>query len=136
VAHPLPEADGPHDDYNLVKEEMIARALYALPAYFVDNAALAKILKEMVSDFKDIITRTGDSFRNRDGRQAMLDWMLYFCSTARQETVEITAEATMNTTFYKGEKPRFTFILYTNIHPGCHKKIRPQASSAPFGQDG
>ena len=60
---------------------------------------------------------------NRDGRQVMLDWMLHFCGTAQQETVEITAEATMNTTFYKGEKPRFTFILYTNIHRGCHKEI-------------
>jgi hypothetical protein len=29
----------------------------------------------------------------------------------------------MNTTFYKGERPRFTFILYTNIHCGCHNDI-------------
>jgi hypothetical protein len=49
---------------------------------------------------------------------------VHFCGIARQETVEITAEATMDTTFYKGEKPCFTFVLlYNNIHRGCHNDI-------------
>ena len=29
----------------------------------------------------------------------------------------------MNMTFYKGEKPRFTFIVYANIHRGYHNEI-------------
>ena len=121
---PLPEADDLRGDYDSVEKEMIARASHALPAYYsVDNAALAKILKEMVSEFKDAITWARDLFRNQNGRQVMLDWMLHFSGTARQETVEITAEATMNMTFYKGEKPRFTFIVYANIHRGYHNEI-------------
>jgi hypothetical protein len=122
VTPPLDATDA-RVNYISVEAEMIARAPHTLPAYNVDNAALAKVLKEMVSDFKDAITWARDSFRNRDGRSVMQDWMLHFCGTARQETVEITAEATMNNTFYKGEKPRFTFVLYTNIHRGCHNEI-------------
>ena len=49
--------------------------------------------------------------------------MLHFCGIARQETVEITAKATINTTFYKGEKPPFMFMLYTNIDRGFHNEI-------------
>ena len=52
----LPKADNIRGNYDLVEKEMIAPALHALPAYSVDNAALAKILKEMVSEFKDAIT--------------------------------------------------------------------------------
>jgi hypothetical protein len=77
----------------------------------------------MVVGFKDAIMWARDSFCNCDGRAVIRDWMLHFCGTARQETVEITAEVTMNTTFYKGEKPCFTFVLYTNIHRGCHNDI-------------
>jgi hypothetical protein len=102
---------------------MIARAPHTLPAYTVDNAALANILKEMVVGFEDTNTWACDSFCNRDDQTVMRDWMLHFCGTARQETVEITAEATMNNTFYKGKKPCFTFVLYTNIHCGCHNAI-------------
>jgi hypothetical protein len=53
----------------------------------------------------------------------MQDWMLHFCGTSRQETVEVTAEAIMNNTFCKGEKPRFTFVTHTGIHRGCHNDI-------------
>jgi hypothetical protein len=120
---PPVEGDDARINYLSVEDEMIARAPHTLPAYNIDNAALAKVLKEMVVDFKDAITWARDSFRSRDGRAVMRDWMLHFCGTARQETVEITAEATMNNTFYKGEKPRFTFVTYTSIHRGCHNEI-------------
>jgi hypothetical protein len=68
----------------------------------------------MVVGFKDAITWARDSFRNRDGRAVMQDWMLHFCGTARQETVEITAEATMNTTFIKERNP---FYVRSHKHP-------------------
>jgi hypothetical protein len=95
---------------------MIARAPHTLPAYAVDNAALAKLLKEMVVGFKDAITWARDSFRARDGRAVMADWMLHFCGTARQETVEIQAETTeRETSFY------FRFV---HKHPRiCHNDI-------------
>ena len=121
---PLPKALDPCGGYNSVEENMIvARAPHTLPAYYVDNADLAKILQEMVSDFKVATAWAQDSFRNQDSRQIKLDWMLHFCGTALQKAVEITAKATMNITFYKGEKPRFTLVLYTNIHCGCHNEI-------------
>ena len=83
VVPPLPEQDDPRGDYVSVENEMIAQASHALPPYAVNNAALAKILKDMVSEFKDVITWARDSFCNCDGRQVMLDWMLHFCGTAR-----------------------------------------------------
>ena len=76
-------------------------------------------------DVKDAITWARDSYRSRDGRQVMLNWMLHFCGIVRQETVEITEDATMKIMFYKGEKPHFTFVvlLYTNTHYRWHNEI-------------
>jgi hypothetical protein len=68
----------------------------------------------MVVGFKDAITWARDSFRNRDGRAVMQDWMLHFCGTARQETVEITAEAHEHN-LYKGEKPVLRSFTQTSI---------------------
>jgi hypothetical protein len=120
---PPGEGDDPRTNCLSVEEEMIARAPHTLPACNVDNAALAKVLKEMVADFKDAVAWASDSFRRRDGRAVMQDWTLHFCGTAQQETVEIAAEATMNNVFYTGEKPRFTFVIYTSIHRECHNEI-------------
>ena len=68
VVPPLPKHGDPRGDYVSLENEMIARASHALPAYAVDNAALAKIFKDMVSEFKDAITWARDSFCTRDGR--------------------------------------------------------------------
>jgi hypothetical protein len=122
VTPPL-EGDDPRDGRTSVEANMTAGAPHALPVHAVDNAALTKVLKEMVAEFKDAITRARCSFRDRDGCSIMSDWMLHFCGAARQETVEITAEAAMNAAFRKGEKPWFTFVLFTNIHRGCHNEI-------------
>jgi hypothetical protein len=120
----LAEALDLRTNYTSVEEEMIDQAPHALPAYTIDNTALSKVLKEMMVFFKDDITWVHDSFRARDGRAVMADWMLHFCGTTRQETVEIQAKTTMNITFYKGEMPRFTFVLYTSrIHRICHNEI-------------
>jgi hypothetical protein len=121
--NPPEEVNDPRTNYQSVELEMIARAPHDTETYTVDNAAFAKLLKDMVVGFKDAITWARDSFRDRDGRAVMRDWMLHFCGAARQETVEIAAEATMDTTFYKGEKPHFMFVIYTNIHRGCHNNI-------------
>jgi hypothetical protein len=59
--------------YTSVEEEMIAQDPYTLPVYTVDNAALAKLLKEMVVGFKDDITWARDSFHARDGQAIMAD---------------------------------------------------------------
>jgi hypothetical protein len=102
---------------------LLERAPHAFAAFAVDNAALATILKDMVSGFKEATTWARDLFRDRDGQAVMQDWMLHFCGTSRQETLEVTAKAIMNNTFCKGEKPRFTFVTCTGIHRGCHKDI-------------
>jgi hypothetical protein len=99
--NPQIDDDDPRNGYASAKAEMIACAPYTLPAYTVDNTAIAKILKEMVVGFKDGIIWARDSFHNRDGPAVMSNWMVHFCGTARQETVGITAEATMNNTSTK-----------------------------------
>jgi hypothetical protein len=62
---PLNEADDPRNNHASVEDEMVARAPHALAAFAVDNAALARILKDMVSGFKEAATWARDSFRNR-----------------------------------------------------------------------
>jgi hypothetical protein len=114
---PPNEADDQQNNYASVEDEMVARAPHALAAFAVDNAALARILKDMVSGFKEATTWARDSFRNRDGRAVMQDLMLHFCGTSRQETVEVTAEAIMNNTFYKGRREAAIHLCDACWHP-------------------
>jgi hypothetical protein len=56
---------------------MIIAPQHTLQAY-AGQRCLAKLLKDMVVGFKDAITWARDSFRNRDGRAVMQDWMLHW----------------------------------------------------------
>ena len=55
VVPPLPQQDDPGGDYVSVENEMIARASHTLPAYAIDIAALAKIMKDMVSELRMLL---------------------------------------------------------------------------------
>jgi hypothetical protein len=76
--NPPEEALDPHTNYQSVELEMIARAPHDTETYAVDNAAFAKLLKGMIVGFKDAKMWAHDSFRDRDGRAVMRDWMLHF----------------------------------------------------------
>jgi hypothetical protein len=85
------EGNDPRNGCTSVKAEMAVHAPHAFPACTANNAALAKLLKEIVAKFKDAITWARDWFCDYDGCSIVSDWMPHFCSAARQEeTVEIT----------------------------------------------
>jgi hypothetical protein len=104
---------------------MIARAPHALPAYS-GQRCLAK-LEGHGGGFKDAITWARDSFFVIVTVEPLCKTGCFTSVGRKTETVEITAEATMNTNLYKARETAFYVRSVPSIVP-CKMKQLPFAS--------
>jgi hypothetical protein len=118
---PEVEDNDPRNGYASVEDEMIASRSACIPAYS-GQRCLAK-LEGHGGGIQRCYTWARDSFfRNRDGRAVMQDC---FTSVGRKtETVEITAEATMNTNLYKARR-NCVLRSFCTIHRTLHNESLP-----------
>jgi hypothetical protein len=128
--HPevTPSAADPSVNHATIDMEMITRAPHEVapgvihPIYVADNHKVWEIMEEIVRDSNGWTWMKSHS-RCRDGREAY--WSLYnhYLGASKTNNVQASAEGKLNNTIYQGEKRRFNFERYAQIHKEQHTAL-------------
>jgi hypothetical protein len=123
-----PSVDDPPANYTTVEEEMIARAPHLdnqgniVATFAADNRKVWDILQGICRDLNGW-TWIKSFSRSKNGRDAY--WALYnhYLGVSNADNVQSIAENKLQNTFYTGERRRFNFEKYVQIHKDCHTAL-------------
>jgi hypothetical protein len=118
----MPEGDDPDTNYTSPEDEMTARAPLFGNDYVNDNKKVFDVLRTILVD-TDPFVWIKDHQRRRNGRGAWMSLKAHYLGASRADTVANTAENQMDNTFYEGERRRFGFEKYVQVHREAHAEI-------------
>ena len=114
---------GQDNNYATKALEMISRAPHSSNTFAGDNARVWGIIRNVVYD-TDAYAWIKSFARSQNGRGAYLSLQTHYLGVTKSDNILTAAEAAMDTTFYTGEKHRFTFENYVTVHRKAHNDIQ------------
>jgi hypothetical protein len=124
-----PEDDDLAGNYITVEEEQIARSPHAdalgIPAetYAADNKKVFEILQAICHD-TNAWTWIKSFARRRDSRGAYMALYNHYLGASKADNIQAKAEKKLQTTFYSGDKQKFTFKKLVQIHKDQHTALK------------
>ena len=123
-----PEGNDPSTNYPTQQDELIARApiqevrngvTQFTPTYLTDNAKTWDLLSKITRGL-NCWTYVKSAQRTRDGRAGFQSLYNHFVGANRVDNMSTIAENKLQNTTYTGEKRRFNFERYVQIHVDQH----------------
>jgi hypothetical protein len=126
---PEPSADDPPANYATIEDEMISRSPHRdgngviEPTFAADNRKVWEILESICRE-TNAWTWIKSFNRTKNGRAAYLALYQHYLGASNADNVQSRAENKLQNTFYTGERRRFTFEKYVQVHKDQHTSLQ------------
>jgi hypothetical protein len=113
----------PETVYASLRDEVAARADHNAAQFRIDNARVFELLNDAVTEHKHVKTWIKPFATKRDGRGAWIAFKAHYRGSSEMEAIETAAEHRLETTIYRGEKPRYNFEKHASMHRKAHLEL-------------
>jgi hypothetical protein len=119
----IPPGTDPSEGYITVAEEMIARVPHGNQAYANDSMEVWRSYMAIITQSHDFWTYVKPAQRTKDGRHSFLLVWNHFLGPNNVDNMASEAEAKLVSVSYTGERKRWTWEKYVQIHAEQHAAL-------------